>query len=129
MINFEDVKKYLPQYLSDFANENLFSELKNFPENLDTRLYTNHLTEPESHSQGDCICWLPHAELPSPDIKEVNGMILSNTCDVDQSNARLLPTKLVHAPIINLNKYYSMLVELFVDTKLKPQEYIDQHIS
>jgi hypothetical protein len=129
MINFEDVKKYLPQYLSDFANENLFSELKNFPENLDTKLYTNYLTETESLYQGDGICGLPHAELPSPYIKEVNGMILSNTCDVDQSNPRLSPTKLVHAPIINLNKYQSMLVELFVDTKQKPQEYIDQHIS
>ena len=129
MIDFEDVKKYLPQYLSDFANENLFSELKNFPENLDIRLYTNFLKETESLYQGDGIRGLPHAELPSPDIKKVYGMILSNTCDLDQSNARLSPTKLVHAPIINLNKYHKMLVKNFVDTKLKPQKHIDQHIS
>ena len=35
MIGFEEIKKYLPQYLSKEASENLFAELENFPENID----------------------------------------------------------------------------------------------
>jgi hypothetical protein len=31
MIDFEDVKKYLPHHLSGYANESLFSELKPLP--------------------------------------------------------------------------------------------------
>lgn len=129
MIDFEDVRKYLPQYLSDFANENLFSELKNFPGNIDGRLYTSVLKNESVIFQGDGLRGLLHIELPSTEPKKVNGMILSNTCDIDQNNVRLIGSRIVHAPIVNLQKYYEMLLKLFVDTNKKSINIIEQYIS
>lgn len=112
MLDFEDIKKYLPHYLSDNASKNLFSELKKFPNNLDQRIYTSFLKNNEIIYQGDGVNDLPHVELPLSKIKEVQGLILSNTCDIDQENDRLFPTRLVHAPIIKLSKYNALLIEL-----------------
>ena len=38
MINIEDIKIYLPKYLSAESNKELFDGLKDFPENIDDRL-------------------------------------------------------------------------------------------
>ena len=65
-----------------------------------------------------------HIELPNPETKKLNGMVLSNTCDIDQNNVRIMSSRLIHAPIINLQKYSEMLKKLPVDTNK-----IDQHIS
>lgn len=43
MIPFEEIKKYLPQYLSVPSQENLFEELKSFPDNIDQRFYSDLL--------------------------------------------------------------------------------------
>jgi len=39
MIEFDEIKKYLPKYLSQEATEKLFQDLKDFPENIHKRLY------------------------------------------------------------------------------------------
>lgn len=124
-MDFEEIKKYLPQYLSDSANESLFSELKNFPKNINERLYTSALKDKSVIFQGDGLRELLHIELPASKTKQVNGMILSNTCDVDQNNVRLIGSRLVHAPIVNLQKYHERLVE----STNKPSENITEHIS
>jgi hypothetical protein len=129
MIDFEDIKKYLPQYLSNIANENLFSELKNFPGNIDKRLYTGLLKNDSIIYQGDGFSELLHIELPNTTTKKLNGMVLSNTCDIDQDNVRLMSSRLIHAPIINLQKYHKMLINMFVVTNKKSKEIIEQHIS
>ncbi len=129
MIDFEDIKKYLPQYLSDYANANLFSELEAFPDNLDGRLYTSFLKNNPLLYQGDGISGLAHCELPDSRIEEVNGVILSNTCDISQQNDRYIPSKLVHAPIINLQKYHDMLLQKFVETGQKSEDVINQHVQ
>lgn len=129
MIDFEDIKKYLPQYLSNIANENLFSELKNFPENIDKRLYTSFLKNDFIIYQGDGFSELLPIELPNTTTKKLNGMVLSNTCDIDQDNVRLMSSRLIHTPIINLQKYHEMLINMFVVTNKKSKEIIEQHIS
>jgi len=43
MISLEDITKYLPKYLSGSAQEELFDEIKRFPDNIDQRLYTASL--------------------------------------------------------------------------------------
>ncbi|KAF3978125.1 MAG: hypothetical protein HFP77_03630 [Methylococcales symbiont of Iophon sp. n. MRB-2018] len=94
MIDFEDIKKYLPQYLSNIANENLFSELKNFPENIDKRLYTSFLKNDFIIYQGDGFSELLPIELPNTTTKKLNGMVLSNTCEVFYENTGVDASKL-----------------------------------
>ena len=129
MISFDEVKKYLPQYLSVTAQEGLFEELSQFPHNIDQRIYTSCLTEQENIFQGDGIEKLRYINLPNTAIGEVSGMVLSNTCDIDQSNQRIMPLRIVYTPIFNLIKYKLLLIENHVNTGKRTIESINSHID
>ena len=128
-MKFSDFEKFLPTYLSKEANENLFNELNNFPKNIDGRLYTNYLNNNKCIYQGDGVFNLQAVNLPDSTIKEVPGMILSNTCDLDKSNERLLDTRLVFATIFQLDKYKELLLKLCVKTGKKTEKSINEHIK
>ena len=129
MIPFEEIKKYLPQYLSIPAQKGLFEELSQFPDNIDHRIYTSYLAEEESIFQGDGIEKLLYVNLPNVDIGEVPGMILSNTCDIDQDNQRIVPLRMVYTPIFNLEKYRQLLIEKCVSTGERNIASINTHID
>jgi len=129
MIPFEEVKKYLPQYLSSTAQQELFKELNQFPHNVDQRIYTTQFPGLEKIFQGDGIQNLLYINLPNSDIREVPGMILSNTCDIDPSNKRFMPLRMVYTPIFNLAKYEQALIKSHVETGVKPIQAINSHIS
>ncbi len=129
MIPFEEIKKYLPQYLSSDAQQELFKELSHFPENIDQRIYTSRLSEEANIFQGDGIQNLLYINFPSTDIGEVPGMILSNTCDIDPSNKRLMPLRIVYTPIFNLDKYKQSLIKNHVETRKRSIQAINSHVS
>lgn len=129
MISLEEVEKYLPQYLTASATASLFSELKQFPGNIDTRLYTNKLQDEPSIYQGDGLNNLLYINLPDPEARPLIGMVLSNTCDVSEDNKRLFDSRLIYAPIFNLEKYKEALIESYVDSGKKPVESIESHIE
>ena len=129
MIDFSEVEKYLPKYLSEEASENLFVELENFPENIDERIYTNLLSGNPIIYQGDGISGLLSINLPDPIAKPVPGIILSNTCDLDIANKRLMDPRLVFAVIFQLKKYKSLLLKKYVEIGKKTKESIDGHIN
>ncbi len=128
MISFEEVKRYLPQYLSSKAQEKLFEELKQFPSNIDQRIYSAQLAKYDKILQGDGIHNLLYINLPDTNIDKVPGMVLSNTCDIDQSNVRLMPSRMVYAPIFNLAKYERALIRDHVETGKKTEQAIASHI-
>ena len=55
MISFEEIQKYLPKYLSPESEKRLFDGLKQFPDNIDSRLYTDYLKDNEILYQGDGV--------------------------------------------------------------------------
>jgi hypothetical protein len=124
MISLEDIEIYLPKYLSDDAKGSLFSELSQFPYNIDTRLYTNYLAAEPRIFQGDGIRDLLYIELPSEDIKTVNGIVLSNTCDINPENVRFIPMNVAYAPIISFDKYIQVLRDNGIEAGR-----IDQHCN
>lgn len=127
MTTFEDIKKYLPQYLSVEQTKSLYEELKQFPDNIDSRMYSTVLKDEENIFQGDGYEDMLLINLPDTNIKEGRGMILSNSCDVDTANERLTPNRLNYAPILKLDKYEAMLNEL-VSRGEKAAESIQAHI-
>jgi hypothetical protein len=56
---FEDLKTYLPKYLSAEGQANLFAELSQFPNNIDRRLYTLRLLNEMNVFQGDGLARSP----------------------------------------------------------------------
>lgn len=105
----EDFKQYLPKYLSPSGTENLFAELKQFPANIDQRLYTSLLKAEPTIYQGDGLANLPIVNLPDDKIGKAKAMVLSNTCDISPDNPRFLPARMIYCPIISFERYKAML--------------------
>ena len=106
---FEDFGIYLPKYLSTAAQENLFLELRQFPDNIDGRLYTIALQGERTLFQGDGLASLWVADLPGATIGKARVMVLSNSCDIAHDSGRLLGPRLLYCPIISFAKYEAML--------------------
>lgn len=104
-MNLDELKIYLPKYLSKESEKSLFEGLKDFPQNIDHRLYTTYLENENIILQGDGLKNLIAVDLPSTIPKTVSGMVLSNTCDIDTKNVRNFPSQIVYAPIMDFNKY------------------------
>ncbi len=120
MIDFDELKKYLPKYLSQEATEKLFQDLKDFPENIHGRLYGDVLENENDVFQGDGIVDLPVVNLPDEIVRNGKVMILSNTCDISLDNRRILFPRIVYCPILRLSK--------FIDT-LRKRDIPDERIS
>lgn len=108
---FDEIKQYLPKYLSDEAVKNLFQNLKDFPENIYDRLYTGILTDEDDVFQGDGLRKMPSVKLPSPEIIQGPVMVLSNTCDTSFSNQHFTSPYLLYCPIVKLSSYIQILTE------------------
>lgn len=129
MISVEEIQKYLPQYLSAPSLEVLFEDLKNFPNNLDKRLYSESLLGTEIIYQGDGLVGMLVINLPARDFHEMPVMVLSNTCDINLENKRYFPSRIVYAPIFKLEKYRRMLVTEFVELGKIEMHAISAHIA
>lgn len=129
MIEFEEIKKYLPQYLSSESQEVLFEDLKKFPNIINDRFYSRPLFRSKSFFQGDGVKQLLVINFPDPQARELPSMILSNSCDIDPDNKRLFPSRLVYAPIFQLEKYKNALIEDHVDNGTYKKSAIENHIQ
>ncbi len=124
-MNLDEIKIYLPKFLSAESARELFKGLKDFPENIDERLYTKYLNDTKIIYQGDGLNNLLVVNLPKPEIKPVPGIILSNTCDIDLQNERNFSSRIVYAPIFSLEKYKQTLIK----NSKKSKEQIVDHIN
>ena len=94
---FDDIKTFLPKYLSEEATVSLFRELASFPSNIDTRMYTLKLKDEQILFQGDGLSDLWISDLPGERRERSRVMVLSNTCDVAPENKRLLGPRVRYA--------------------------------
>jgi len=127
MISLEEIKFYLPKFLTPENQKTLFEELGSFPKNIDSRMYTERLRSEKVVFQGDGIRDLLVLNLPDITAQEAKCMIFSNTCDVDTGNKRgFFTPRIVYAPILSLSKYRSMLVRRRLKSGLAIQEHLRQ---
>ncbi len=118
-MNFNDFKIYLPKYLSSESEKELYSSLKDFPANIDDRIYTNYLKRNSTIYQGDGLKNMLVVNLPSTEKKYVPAMILSNTCDIDPANKRHFPSQIIYAPLVNLDKYAKALQQKIPESRVE----------
>lgn len=121
MITEDELKKYLPKYLSEENYKTLLAELKSFPYNIDGRMYTSMLDK-NVIFQGDGLKKMPIIDLVNIErgVKNVSCLILSNTCDMDLSNSRMFPASIMYAPIINLTNIFQFFKnKVLIVAKLK----------
>lgn len=110
MIPLDDIRVYLPKYLSAENYEQLISEIRAFPANIDKRMFTSGL-ERNIIYQGDGLRDMPVVNIEdlTQGVKYRPCMIISNTCDMDLANTRLFPTTIMYTPIVILRNYVHVL--------------------
>lgn len=124
-MNLNEFKLYLPKYLSSNSEKELFDNLKEFPNNIDTRFYTDFLQNENVIFQGDCIREMIVLNLPDTKTISANCLIISNTCDIDENNKRPFNSQITYAPIFNLDKYRDTIIS---NTK-RTVNQVDSHIN
>jgi len=128
MIDFEEIKKYLPQYLSSESQDKLFEDLKGFPTNLD-QFYSFSLSKNDSFYQGDGVSKLLVVDLPNPKIGELPSLIISNSCDIEPKNERFFSSRVLYAPIFKLEKYKNALILDNVKNEKYTINAVEDHIK
>ncbi len=121
---FDNVKTYLPKYLSEDDQRRLFSELTQFPDNLDKRFYTSHLKDHSCLFQGDGINDVDAPDYENKQFRKIKGLLIRNTCDVNVENRRHYAPSAVFAPIFNLRKYRELLI-----SKHQDPNSVESHIT
>ncbi|CAI0837445.1 Uncharacterised protein [Serratia quinivorans] len=109
LLNIESLSEQIPYYLTSEQKVGLAKALSDFPHN--TRYYLSKSRCPELQSsllQGDIFKSLKIFN-EDGDFKEVKGIIISNSCDIDCNNQRDLPARALFSPLISLNKYGALL--------------------
>jgi hypothetical protein len=106
---FEQIKLFLPKYLTPSEQRELFQELKSFPDNRAFYLPPGALVE--ELLQGDGWKGFVAINFLTLEKKTVSGLILSNSCDIDARNERTLPTSVLFAPLIALARYRQRLID------------------
>jgi hypothetical protein len=119
----EDIRIYLPKYLSEKSTKELIRSIEHFPD--ESNLYTYTLDE-HTLFQGDGLNALNVINLPKTKIGEAPALILSNTCDMDPRNRRPFPSRVCYAPIFRLSKYIDCLER---GNFFKSGDGLNQHIE
>ncbi len=125
MVELDNLRIYLPKYLSPDTENKLVADLSDFPDNIDKRMYGFIGKEQDIVYQGDTLKKLPCVYLPSTTVKKLDSIVLSNTCDVDVKNIRKFPSNLLYSPIFSLKKYRDILLKKSEDS----EESVNSHIS
>ena len=122
----DEIKIYLPKYLSAENYDTLIKELEDFPDNIDSRMYTS-IADESLVCQGDVIKGLPYTEIDHLEkgIKYKDCIVLSNTCDIDPNNKRLFGSRLMYAPLVELDRYR----EVLANHKAASDQQINDHIK
>lgn len=109
----EDIKKYLPQFLSSKKTEELFSCINDFPNNIDNRLYSDIVfKENDTGIQGDGMDEFLFFNWQNKTLTNPKpAMILSNSCDISFENKRVDMPFISYCPVISLEKYSNKLKE------------------
>ena len=112
-MNIDDIKIYLPRYLSNETQKQLFENLKNFPNPFDMYIHTDS----NEILQGDGL-------IIKIENKELKIMVISNSCDIDINNKRYFDSFMLYTTLFSLNKYKSNLI----NSGLK-KDNVDNHIN
>lgn len=105
---FQNLDQLIPKYLFDTDIKALAGQLKNFPD--DKAVYTNDLPDNEV-LQGDVWTNLILRDWDSGERKQITGLILSNSCDIDPNNNPPPRQRVMFAPTLDLEKFGQALSE------------------
>lgn len=115
----DDIKLYLPQYLSASDQDKMLEQIREYTHQGSSDIYTSNYTHPTYLWQGDGIDNVFYVNLPTVENGLAPVMILSNTCDISLGNQRMYGNRVMFAPIINLTKFEKKLKGQYSATRVE----------
>lgn len=103
---FEQIRLYLPKYLSPEKGRDLFEALNQFPDNRP--LYSSSRNKKDL-LQGDGWRGFVVVNFHTLEKKSVRGLVISNSCDLDERNVPHPSAGILFTPIISLADFESLL--------------------
>lgn len=132
MLDFDNIRLHLPQYLTDLNQRKLLDQIDQFTEG-NQPLYNDSFPEADHVYQGDGLNDLLVINLPSTETDTKPSLVISNSCDVNPENPRLFPHRLVYAPLVDFQKLSDLLFSNFGAESERVKQYLGnlehQHIS
>jgi hypothetical protein len=111
VITLDEIRAFLPTFLSHGSETAFLDEIKHFLTSESRPFYTEKLAHQPILFQGDGLEGLLVVNLPDTTFERGAAMLLSNTCDVSPYNKRLFASSLTYAPIFRLDGYLAALRE------------------
>ncbi len=113
----EQARVFLPKYLTPSQQQELYSELRKFPERFTYYLDSSKLQE--ELLQGDGWRGFVVLDFQTSNRKTVSGVVLSNSCDVSNANQWAVQTNVLFAPMVRVERYAERL------RQTKDQQQVD----
>lgn len=112
-ISAQSIQNQLPYYLTQKEKEGLAHALANWPNPIQYYIsgYDADIL------QGDSWTHLPIRRFETGEKLLVNGVVLSNTCDIAPENPRAIPPKAVVCPLVRLDHYVHLLEKASLSSK------------
>ena len=106
----DDIKDFLPRYLTEESTQVLLQQIDDYAkEGTTNKVYAYPLSNDETIFQYK----LNEDGKGSAATKYAPCIILSNTCDISFDNTRKRPINVCYAPLIELDRFYNALKEQF----------------
>jgi len=115
MLGIDDIKLFLPKYLSSESEKELLENLENYSKKVQPNYFSPIFSTRSELLQGDAVDGLIIINLPDTRMENKKGILLSNTCDMYLDNKRIYPTSLTYAPLINFPAFIAGLNQNFPD--------------
>jgi len=98
---------YLPKYLTDDEKESIRDQLKAFPDKINYYLGRSS----EEWLQGDGWTGFVLIDFATTQKKDVSGVVMSSSCDIDPTHDVHRPRNVVFSPLVDLGRYLKMCKE------------------
>jgi len=103
---FEQIKLFLPKYLTPSEQRELYESLNRHPEAVDNFYLTPDFSS--DFLQGDSWIGFVTINFETLEKKTVSGVIVSNSCDIDPRNNHF-KRNILFSPLIKLSNYIRLL--------------------
>lgn len=122
MISWEEIKDYLPTFLSQGSQNAFLDDLRHFLGSGEKPFYSGALEHETIVFQGDGLEGLLVVNLPDTTVDRAPAMVLSNSCDVATTNERMFDASLTYAPIFPLDRYLEVLRQRYSEERVRDHE-------
>ncbi len=122
---YERLERVFPSYLTAYGKKRLSDHLRAYPDDRHYYSYSRSWDEQRGPLQGDGWSGFTKLDFNTSERRIISGIVVSNSCDIDEENVSLRERNIVFAPIIPLATYEARLRALDDVSSAKIGSHLD----